>query len=94
MAFPRIPAIVGAAVASAMIASMSAAGAGEYRHHHHDRDYYDDYDTGEVVDAPYTHVETGDRVVVDAPFAHVYSGRHGQHIVAPFVDLWVPRADD
>jgi hypothetical protein len=93
MAFPRIPAIVGAAVAGAMIASVTAASAGEYRHHHYDRDYYD-YDTGEVVDAPYTHVETGDRVVVDAPFAHVYSGRHGQHLVAPFVDLWVPRADD
>jgi hypothetical protein len=28
--------------------------------------------------------------VVDAPFAHVYSGRRGHHVVAPFVDLWVP----
>jgi hypothetical protein len=93
MAFPRFPAIFGAAVAGAMIVSMTAAGAGEYRHHRYDRDYHD-YDTGAVVDAPYAHVETGDRVVVDAPFAHVYSGRHGQHIVAPFVDLWVPRADD
>ena len=93
MTFPRFPAIFGAAVAGAMVASITAAGAGEHRYHHYDRDYYD-YDTGEVVDAPYTHVETGDRVVVDAPFAHVYSGRHGQHIVAPFVDLWVPRDYD
>lgn len=57
-----------------------------YRHYHH-RHYYRD----EVVDAPFTHVESGRRVVVDAPFAHVYVGRHGRHIVAPFVDLWVPR---
>jgi hypothetical protein len=49
------------------------------------------YDHGNVVDAPFAHVESGGRTVVDAPFAHVYSGRRGQHIVAPFVDLWVPR---
>ncbi len=57
-----------------------------YEHYHH-RHYYRD----EVVEAPFTHVETGRHVVVDAPFAHVYVGRHGRHIVAPFVDLWVPR---
>ena len=51
------------------------------RRHHHD----------DVVDAPFTHVETGQRVIVDAPFAHVAVGPHGRHIVAPFVDLWVPR---
>ena len=45
---------------------------------------------GEVVDAPFSRVETGRHTVVDAPFAHVYSGRLGHHIVAPFVDLWVP----
>ena len=43
------------------------------------------------VDAPFTHVESGRRVVVDAPFAHVYVGRHGRHVVAPFVNLWLPR---
>ena len=53
------------------------------RHHRHHHD--------EVVDAPFTHVESGHRVVVDAPFAHVAVGRYGRHIVAPFVDLWVPR---
>jgi hypothetical protein len=57
-----------------------------YRHYYH-RHYYRD----EVVDAPFTHVETGRHVIVDAPFAHVYVGPHGRHIVAPFVDLWVPR---
>ena len=56
-----------------------------YRYYGHHR-YY----RGEVVDAPFAHVETGRRVVVDAPFAHVYVGRRGHHIVAPFVDLWVP----
>lgn len=43
------------------------------------------------VDAPFTHVESGRRVIVDAPFAHVYVGRHGRRIVAPFVDLRIPR---
>lgn len=52
------------------------------RHHRHYRD--------RVVRAPFTHVETGRRVVVDAPFASVYVGR-GVHVRAPFVDLWVPR---
>lgn len=52
-------------------------------HRHHDRD--------EVVDAPFTHVESGRRVVVDAPFAHVAVNRNGRHIVAPFVNIWVPR---
>jgi hypothetical protein len=52
-----------------------------YRRHHHDA----------VVDAPFTHVETGHRIIVDAPFAHVAIDRHGRHVVAPFVDLWLPR---
>jgi hypothetical protein len=50
-----------------------------HRHHSH------------VVDAPFTRVETGRRVVVDAPFAHVTVNRHGRHIRAPFVNLWLPR---
>lgn len=58
-------------------------------HHRHKRRHGDRHD--HVVDAPYAHVETGDRVEVDAPFAHVHVGRHGRHIVAPFVDLWLPR---
>lgn len=61
----------------------------DYDDHHwrrHHRHHHDD-----VVDAPFTHVESGHRVIVDAPFAHVAVGRYGRHIVAPFVDLWVPR---
>lgn len=53
------------------------------RHHHHGHDH--------TVDAPFTHVETGRRVVVDAPFAHVTVDRYGRHIRAPFVNLWLPR---
>ncbi|RUP09715.1 hypothetical protein [Hyphomicrobium sp.] len=41
-----------------------------------------------VVHAPFTRVESGRRTVVDAPFVHVYKGRHGKHVVAPFVDIW------
>lgn len=51
-------------------------------HHQHRRD---------IVDAPFTRVETGRRVIVDAPFAHVAVNRRGRHVVAPFVDLWLPR---
>ena len=54
------------------------------RHRHH-------HDADEVVEAPFTRVEHGRRVVVDAPFAHVYVDRYGRHIVAPFVDLHLPR---
>ena len=58
------------------------------RHHHHAHGL----DDGEVVvEAPFTRVEHGRRVVVDAPFAHVYADRYGRHIVAPFVDLRLPR---
>ena len=58
----------------------------DHRWHRHHRHHYD-----EVVDAPFTHVQSGHRVIVDAPFAHVAVGRYGRHVVAPFVDLWVPR---
>ena len=51
-----------------------------------------------IVEAPFTRVETSRhryhrnrRAVVDAPFAHVMTDRHGRHVIAPFVDLWVPR---
>ncbi len=56
----------------------------EYRWHRHHRRHHS-------VDAPYTRVEAGRRVIVDAPFASVYVGREGRHIRAPFVNLWVPR---
>ncbi len=61
----------------------------EYRRHRHSRDYYRDQD--DVVEAPFTRVEHGRRVVVDAPFTHVTVGRRGRHIVAPFVNIWIPR---
>ncbi len=53
-----------------------------YRYH---RRYYHGR---HVVHAPFTRVESGHHTVVDAPFVHVHSGRRGNHIVAPFVDLW------
>lgn len=58
-----------------------------WRRRHYHRRYYREH----VVDAPFTHVESGRHTVVDAPFVHVYKGRHGKHIVAPFVDIWEPR---
>ncbi|AGK58776.1 hypothetical protein HYPDE_35523 [Hyphomicrobium denitrificans 1NES1] len=58
-----------------------------WRHRRHHRRYY----RGQVVGAPFAHVESGRRTIVDAPFVHVYEGRHGTHVVAPFVDLWEPR---
>jgi hypothetical protein len=64
----------------------------EYRRHRHSRHYYRDHDDDDdVVEAPFTRVEHGRRVVVDAPFSHVYVGRRGRHIVAPFVNIWIPR---
>jgi hypothetical protein len=58
------------------------------QHHHHQ---HADDEGDVVVEAPFNRVETGRRVIVDAPFVHVYIDRHGRHIVAPFVDLRVPR---
>lgn len=55
-----------------------------YRHQHRHYRHRDRH----VVHAPFTRVESGRRTVVDAPFVHVYKGRHGKHIVAPFVDLY------
>ena len=56
------------------------------RYHHRQYPRYERH-----VDAPFTHVETGRRVVVEAPFATVYAGRRGRYVRAPFVDLWIPR---
>jgi hypothetical protein len=54
---------------------------------------YHDHDSDHVVDAPFTHVETGyrRRVAVDAPFTGVRVSRRGVWVRAPFVDLYVPR---
>ncbi len=46
---------------------------------------------GAVVDAPLAHVESGDPVIVDAPGTHVGIHRGHVHVVAPFVNLWIPR---
>ena len=43
------------------------------------------------VDAPFTHVESGRRVVVEAPFTSVYVSKRGRYVRAPFVSLWIPR---
>lgn len=63
--------------------------------HRRHRRHYRDHDDGDdhVVDAPYTHVETGygGRVAVDAPYASVRVGRRGVWVRAPFVDLYVPK---
>jgi len=56
-----------------------------------DRHYHRRHYRGRVVDAPFAHVESGQRTIVDAPFVHVHKGRHGTRVVAPFVDLWEPR---
>ena len=52
----------------------------------HDRWYGDEDYSGRHYRRRHHHDD-----VVDAPFAHVAVGPHGRHIVAPFVDLWVPR---
>ena len=62
----------------------------KYRRARHKRRYSRRYRGRRIVRAPFTHVETGRRVIVDAPFASVYVGR-GVHVRAPFVNLWVPR---
>jgi len=55
------------------------------RNRRHDRD------RGPVVDAPFAHVDAGDPVIVDAPGTHVGVHRGHVHVVAPFVNLWIPR---
>lgn len=66
------------------------------RHHtHHQKYAAKRHRHHQVVEAPFTRVETGHRyrrgVIVDAPFAFVSVNRHGRTIRAPFVDLWIPR---
>lgn len=64
-----------------------------YRWHRSYYRGYRGYDDGYYPDAVYDRgygYGYGRGVVVDAPFAHVYVGPYGRHIVAPFVNLWVP----
>lgn len=69
-------------VSSPLSVTSADAHSRKYRHHH-DR----------VVDAPFTHVETGPRhrTSVWAPFTRVHVSRRGTYVRAPFVDLFVPR---
>lgn len=60
-----------------------------YRHRHYTGRHY--HRRTRVVEAPFTYVESGRRVLVEAPFATVYVGRHGRYVRAPFVNLWIPR---
>ncbi len=55
------------------------------------RSYRRDRHRGAIVDAPFAHVDAGHPVIVDAPFAHVGVHRGHVRVIAPFVDLWVPR---
>jgi hypothetical protein len=44
-----------------------------------------------VVDAPAARVDTRGPVSVDAPGTHVGVHRGHVRVIAPFVDLWIPR---
>ncbi len=55
---------------------------GTYRRH---------YRRGRVVNAPYTHVDTRGPVVVDAPYTHVRVSRGRVRVIAPYVNLSIPR---
>jgi hypothetical protein len=57
---------------------------GDGRHYRYGR-------RGVVVDSPYARVDAGDPVVVDAPFARVRVGRGRVRVLAPFVNLSIPR---
>jgi hypothetical protein len=49
------------------------------------------YRRGSVVDAPTTHVDTRGPVIVDASFAHVGVSGNRVRVIAPFVNLSIPR---
>jgi hypothetical protein len=51
----------------------------------------DDRHRGPEVDAPGAHVEAGNPVIVDAPGTHVGIHRNRIRVIAPFVDLSIPR---
>jgi hypothetical protein len=46
---------------------------------------------GPVVDAPGAYVDAGDPVIVEAPGTHVGVHRDRIRVIAPFVDLSIPR---
>ncbi len=46
---------------------------------------------GRVVDAPYTHFDSRGPVIVDAPFTHVGVSGSRVRVIAPFVNLSIPR---
>ena len=48
--------------------------------------------TGAVVSStPYTHVDSRGPVIVDAPFTHVGVSGSRVRVIAPFVNLSIPR---
>jgi hypothetical protein len=49
------------------------------------------YRRGRVVDAPFTHVDSRGPVIVDAPFTHVGVWDNHVRVIAPFVNLSIPR---
>ncbi len=49
------------------------------------------YRRDRVVDAPFTHVDSRGPVVVDAPFTHVGVSGDRVRVIAPFVNLSIPR---
>ena len=49
------------------------------------------YRRGRVVDAPYTPVDSRGPVIVDAPFTHVGVWGDRVRVIAPFVNLSIPR---
>jgi hypothetical protein len=49
------------------------------------------YRRGRVVDAPFTHVDSRGPVIVDAPFTHVGVSGNRVRVIAPFVNLSIPR---
>jgi len=53
--------------------------------------YHRPYRRGRVVDAPFTHVDSRRPVIVDAPFTHVGVWGNRVRVIAPFVNLSIPR---
>jgi hypothetical protein len=49
------------------------------------------YRRGRGVDAPFTHVDSRGPVIADAPFTHVGVWDNHVRVIAPFVNLSIPR---
>lgn len=60
-----------------------------YERRHHRRHRYGR--RGPVVDTPYARVDAGDPVIVDAPYTYVGVHRGHVRVIAPYVNLWIPR---